>query len=131
MASIEDRRKIETKLRSEGIAVPCITEDTIVVLDEDEKVVAFVALMYMPFLYYHWDENLRGHRLAMKLPEMMDVILKSRGHHEVFTGVDQRVPVMVKTAERFGFHWWGEALYHKYVDPILKRVAHGQAKQLK
>jgi GNAT superfamily N-acetyltransferase len=119
-ASQDDIRRIVNKLKSQDIAIPNLNEDTIVAVSEHDYPIAFASVRMIPFAYFHFDEDLRGHRVGWRLPAMVENMLKSRGFKDYFTGVDERVPIMVKVAERHGFHSWGERLYHKLLDPIIK-----------
>ena len=126
VANSADFLRIEKKLQREGVAVPILNEDTFVAIDEEDNVVSFIGFRMIPFMYVHMNEELEGHRAAWALEEFVEIVLKSRGFREIYVGVDERVKKMVRVANRFDFKTLGEALYVKFLTPILKKVEIGR-----
>lgn len=120
MASEGDLERIRRKLVRQGIAVPPLTETTIIAEDRHGNILAFAAFRVLPFAYFHFDPSLSSHRAAMPLSDMMDNMVAMAGWEELFTGLDPRVSVMDKIAQRFGYSWWGESLYRKVIKRTLK-----------
>lgn len=101
------------------LEVPLLSETTLVAV-EDGKIHAVFSARTECHVEWICNENLKGYRAGLKVFTAGENMLKAQGVESYEVGITKDREPMREIAEKVGFETWGQLLYEKKLDRIIK-----------
>lgn len=115
----DDVGKIAALYKSAGLEEPALSENTLVAVEGGEILAIFAA---RPECHVEWicQDGLKGHRAGLKVFLAGENMLKAQGITSYEVGILRDRTAMRAIAEKIGFETWGQLLYEKKIDEIVR-----------
>lgn len=117
---------VNKSFEKKGAAKQIITENTILVVDEEENVLAIGVVAMVPWVYIHWDEDLTGHKAGLKLLRKLKNGLTTSRAPFFFFGVDDNAHKAKALVEKLGgYNFQNERVYCMTLNGDLEEEDYG------
>lgn len=118
-AKPDDVEQIEAIYKQADLEVPPISESTLVAV-EDGKIHAIFSARVECHVEWICEEGIKGYRAGLKVFTAGENMLKAQGVESYEVGITRDRETMREIAEKVGFETWGQLLYEKKIDRIIK-----------
>lgn len=115
----DDVEQIKALYKSANLEEPEIAETTLVVV-EGGKILALFSARNECHVEWICQDDLKGHRAGLKAFLAGENMLKARGITQYEVGILRDRAAMREIAEKVGFETWGQLLYEKEVDEVVR-----------
>ena len=115
----EDVAKINALYVVAGLTEPILTETTLVA-EEDGEVLAIFSSRIECHVEWICRDDIKGHRAGKKVFDAGENMVKATGADRYFVGILLKKEKMMKVAETAGFKTWGQVLFEKKLDGIVR-----------
>lgn len=114
-----DVEQIAALYKQAGLQVPPISEATLVAVEDGKIQAVFSA---RPECHVEWicEEGIKGYRAGLRVFTAGENMLKAQGVESYEVGITKDRQLMRDIAEKVGFETWGQLLYEKKIDRIIK-----------
>jgi hypothetical protein len=115
----DDMEQIAALYREQNLEVPQMSETTLVAVEGGTIHAIFSARVEC---HVEWicKENIKGYRAGFKAFTAGENMLKAQGVEGYEVGILRNSTPMREIAEKVGFETWGQLLYEKKLDRIIK-----------
>lgn len=115
----EDVAQIYAMYGEAGLADPILTETTLVA-EEDGEVLAIFSSRAECHVEWICKDDIKGHRAGKKVFDAGENMVKATGVERYLVGILLKKEKMMKVAETAGLKTWGQVLFEKKLDGIVR-----------
>lgn len=115
----EDVAQINAMYGTAGLTDPVLTETTLVA-EEDGEVLAIFSLRSECHVEWICRDDIKGHRAGKKVFDAGENMVKATGAERYLVGILLEKKKMMKVAKTAGLETWGQVLFEKKLDGIVR-----------
>ena len=114
-----DVAQINSLYKGAGLETPILSDTTIVAVEGD-NILAIFSSRIEAHVEWICQPNLKGHRAGLRVFLAGENMLKAQGHERYEVGILSKRTEMRSIAEKVGFTTWGQLLYEKKLDEVVR-----------